>query len=270
MSRTASLRLYTRLADWWPLLSAPEDYAPEAACYREVLIAACDAPPRSLLELGSGGGNNASHLRQWFALTLVDRSPQMLEVSRTLNPQCEHIRGDMRTVRLGREFDAVLVHDAVMYLTTRSQLWAAMRTAFLHCRPGGAALFTPDFVRETFKPGTDHGGNDRDGRGFRYLEWTLDPDPKDATYEVRYAFLLKQRNGIVRGARETHLLGLFPRRTWLELLVKAGFTPSVIRDGFGRDCFVGRKPAANVSSPRPLPPRPSRRSTGSRGRRSGR
>ena len=51
-------------------------------------------------------------------MTLVDLSAEMLEVSRQLNPECEHIQGDMRTIRLGRQYDAVLVHDAVDYVTT--------------------------------------------------------------------------------------------------------------------------------------------------------
>ncbi|MHC4615594.1 MAG: class I SAM-dependent methyltransferase, partial [Planctomycetota bacterium] len=57
-----------------------------------------------VLELGSGGGNNASHLKKWFDMTLVDLSPHMLEVSRALNPECSHQQGDMRTVRLGTLF----------------------------------------------------------------------------------------------------------------------------------------------------------------------
>jgi len=89
-------RLYTDLASWWPLLSDPDgdDYAEEAAFARQVLIDACDAPPRTLLELGSGGGNNASHLKAHFQLTLVDLSPDMLAVSRALNPECDHVEGD--------------------------------------------------------------------------------------------------------------------------------------------------------------------------------
>jgi len=35
----------------------------------------------------------------------------MLELSRTINPELEHLVGDMRTIRLGRTFDAVLIHD---------------------------------------------------------------------------------------------------------------------------------------------------------------
>ena len=73
---------------------------------------------RTLLELGSGGGNNASHLKTRFDCTLTDISPEMLALSRSLNPECEHLEGDMRTLRLGREFDVVFIHDAISYLTT--------------------------------------------------------------------------------------------------------------------------------------------------------
>ena len=91
----------------------------------------------------------------------------------------------MRTLRLGRTFDAVLVHDAVMYMTTEADLRQAIETAYVHVRPGGVAVFAPDFVKETFKPSTDHGGHDGDGRALRYLEWSFDPDPDDTTVHRR-------------------------------------------------------------------------------------
>src|SRR4030095_15437118 len=109
-----------------------------------------------------------------------------LEASRTINPECEHIVGDMRTLRFGRRFDAVFVHDAVMYLTTAQELLQCMQTAHVHCEPGGAALFLPDFVRETFVSGVHHGGHDGEGRSLRYIEWTFDPDPEDTTYTVDF------------------------------------------------------------------------------------
>jgi SAM-dependent methyltransferase len=157
-------RLYRELASWWPLLSPPEEYLEEATFYRELLEAACAEPPRSLLELGSGGGGNASHLKHRLELTLVDLSPEMLAVSSALNPECEHVCGDMRDVRLGRVFDCVFIHDAIDYITSEEELRAVFDTAFLHCRPGGALLVAPDHVRETFEPSTGHGGSDaRDG-----------------------------------------------------------------------------------------------------------
>lgn len=122
-------RLYGELASWFHLLTAPEEYAEEAELYRRLITEGSDRTPETVLELGSGGGNNASHMKAHFKLTLVDRSPEMLDVSRALNPECEHVVGDMRTIRLGRVFDAVFVHDALAYVSTEPDLRAVIETA---------------------------------------------------------------------------------------------------------------------------------------------
>jgi trans-aconitate methyltransferase len=218
-------KLYSELADWWPLVSSPADYAEEAARYAELLTGACR--PARVLELGSGGGNNASHLKKHFEMTLVDLSPQMLEVSRKLNPECDHRRGDMRSVRLGRPFDAVFVQDAVGYMTTAADLLRTIETAFSHCRPGGASLLAPDWFRETFRSRVGTGGNDEGSRSLRYLEWTYDPDPADTTIETDFAFLLRSGPDPVRVVHDHHTMGLFERELWLDLCRSAGFQPEI-------------------------------------------
>jgi len=215
--------MYGELADWWPLLSPPSEYAEEAAFYTSRFRDLTDEP-RTLLELGSGGGNNASHMKHAFAgVTLVDRSREMLAISRRLNPDCEHVVGDMRSVRLGRTFDCVFVHDAICYATSPEMLRQVLETAATHCRPGGVALFAPDFVRETFVATTDLGGHDGDGRGLRYLEWAWDPDPDDTTYIVDYALVLRATDGSVEVRHDRHVEGLFSEDAWLEAMREAGF-----------------------------------------------
>ena len=226
---TAAPLIYSDLAGWFHLLTAPEEYAEEAEIYRRLFLETVDPPPKTVLELGSGGGNNASHLKRHFAMTLTDRSPQMLEISRRINPDLPHIEGDMRTLRLGREFDAVFVHDAVVYMLTEEDLRAAMETAFVHCRRGGVAVFVPDHLRDNLRPSTDHGGEDgEDGRALRYLEWIYDPDPADTTHTVDYAYLLREPDGSVRVEHDRHIEGLFSRDTWLRLLREAGFQPRAL------------------------------------------
>ena len=133
------MRLYHR-ARGWPLLDDPADYVEEAGLYGDLPAEARDGPIESLLELGCGGGNSASHLKRRFRrLLLTDVSEEMLAVSRALNPECEHRVGDMRTLRLGRTFDAVFVHGAVFYMTTEADLRCAMETAWAHCRAASAA-----------------------------------------------------------------------------------------------------------------------------------
>ena len=238
-------RLYTELATWWPLFSPPSHYGEDAADLLPVLLTATDPPPRTLLELGSGGGSLAYHFKGRLQLTLTDRSAQMLAVSRTVNPECEHVLGDMRSLDLGREFDLVFIQDAIMYATDPESVRATLGTAYRHCRPGGAALILPDFVRETFEPSTSTGGEDgSDGRGLRYLEWIWDPDSTDETYEVAFAFLLREPTGALRVDSDRHRFGLFPRAAWLHWMQEAGFSASSRIDPFDRDVFLGRRPRA--------------------------
>jgi SAM-dependent methyltransferase len=187
-------------------------------------------------------------------LTLTDVSPAMLAMSASINPECEHIVGDMRTLRLGRIFDAVLIHDAICYMTTEADLRAAMATAFEHLRPGGVAVFEPDHVRERFAIGTDHGGEDgptlpdgRPGPALRYLEWTTDPDPSDSTYQVEYAVLTRDAEGTVRVRHDQHVEGLFPKSTWLAIMTDVGLEAVAVDDPEGRVVFVGSRPVADGS-----------------------
>ena len=167
-----TLALYHELVPWYRLLDPPEDHLDEAivftAAFERTVVGSC----RTLLELGSGAGHNARHLRARFECTLTDISESMLNLSRGINPSCEHLTGDMRSVRLGQTFDAVLVHDAIVYMATVEDLKAAIETAFVHTRAGGAAIFAPDCVRETFEEYTRlHEGDDGD-RSLRCLEWS--------------------------------------------------------------------------------------------------
>jgi SAM-dependent methyltransferase len=251
-SRSGEYRLYQDLADWWPLISPPQEYAAEAG-YLAGVFAAAAVPVREVLDLGSGGGHIAVHLRGRLSLTLVDQSEQMLAVSRRLNPQCVHVQGDMRTIRLGRVFDAVLVHDAIDYVTSQAELSQVIETAFAHCRPGGIAVFVPDHVAETFQPVSGRGGGSSAGRQASFREWTWDPDPADDWVQAEYEFVLQETGGSPQVVREAHRLGAFSREVWRARLTAAGLSPQPgpgENAGTGepaglapRNLFIGRRPA---------------------------
>jgi SAM-dependent methyltransferase len=239
---TDSPRLYGDLANWWPLMSPPSHYVEEAADLLPLLLDDAESPAGTLLELGAGGGSLASHLKAHFRLTLTDRSPHMLAVSQIVNPECEHIVGDMMSLDLGREFDRVLIHDAIMYAVEPDHVRAALRTAARHCRTGGTLVVLPDCVRESFMPHTDCGGEDApDGRGLRFLEWTWDPDPSGHVLETAYAFILRDADGSTRVEIDRHRVGCFARANWLRWFEEAGFRTRIHVDPWRTDVFVGVK-----------------------------
>ncbi len=243
-----AMHMYSDLAPWFHLLTHPSDYTDEAEFVTRVVDEVVEGDARTLLELGSGGGNNASHLKARFECTLTDLSPEMLALSETLNPECEHIQGDMRTLRLGRTFDVVFIHDAVSYLTSEDDLRSAIETAAIHVRPGGVVILTPDATTEIFKPGTDHGGHDGDdGRSLRYLEWTHPLDsPNASTYDVDYVIAVRSEGEPLRIVHDRHTLGVFPEATWKRLLADAGLelVDTTVENPFELEqaAFAARRP----------------------------
>jgi trans-aconitate methyltransferase len=240
--------LYRELVPWYRLVDPPADHFDEAECYRAALERAASPPAETLLELGAGAGHNALHLKRRFRCTLTDVSEDMLGLSRALNPECEHLVGDMRTLRLNRSFDAVLVHDAVTYMTSEAELAAAARTAFVHTRPGGAALFAPDELRDNFRERTILLEGQEGERALRGLEWTWDPEPSDDTCLAEYALLLREGDR-VQAVHDRHLVGLFSRNTWLRILEEAGYrvelTPRPLDEaGQFDEVFLCRRPGA--------------------------
>jgi SAM-dependent methyltransferase len=236
--------IYEELLPWYRLLDPPTDHEDEASRYRDVLLTAVPEG-RNLLELGSGAGNNASFLKQRFQCTLTDISEGMLALSRELNPECEHLLGDMRSLRLERRFDVVFVQDAVCYMHSEAELKSAMETAFVHLKPGGAVLFAPDADRDSFVEHTALYESDEGTRSLRCMEWTWDPDPSDTLYCVDYALLLRD-GAELRAVHDRHIEGLFARETWLGLLGSVGFRGQVVTrqldDGGPDYMFLGVRP----------------------------
>lgn len=216
-------RLYSDLACLWPLVSPPEDYAAEACCWREVLRSRLGPGRHRVLELGVGGGHHLSHLTAEFEASAVDLSGAMMRHSRRLNPSVEHIVGDMRTVRLGRTFQAVLIHDAISHMQTEADLKATFATAAAHLEPGGVFITSPDYFRETFRdPCVDSATHSDGERELTFIEFAYDPDPADTTIETILFYLIR-KGGELRIELDRLTIGLFARQRWLELMGEAGF-----------------------------------------------
>ena len=198
----------------------------EAAAYVAALEGAGAPRGGTLLELGAGAGGNASFVKRNFRCTLTDLSPGMLALSRALNPECEHLPGDMRTLRLQRQFDAVLVHDAVAYMTTRADLAAAVATAFAHTRPAAPPCSRP----------ITSANRSANGRSFT-------PVTRAAFASVHRVDLgsrsgrrnLRRRVRVPAARRRRHQgrprpprRGMFARATWVEILSGAGYRVDLV------------------------------------------
>ena len=140
-------------ADQYDLLYHDKDYEAECDLLEQVFHRYGSDPIQSILDLGCGTGNHALPLAQrGYQVTGVDLSADMLERAQrkaqaSLSPAIRHLptfqQGDVRTLDLGQQFDAVLMMFAVLgYQLTNDNILASLRTIRRHLRPGG--LFVGD------------------------------------------------------------------------------------------------------------------------------
>jgi SAM-dependent methyltransferase len=136
------MSVFGNYSRYYDLLYRHKDYQGEAA-YIHSLIEKHRPGARTLLDLGCGTGRHASLLAgHGYAVTGVDRSPDMLAEARARGARAEFLEGDLRSVRLGREFDVVVSLFHVMsYQTTNADLAAALATLRAHLSPGGLFIF---------------------------------------------------------------------------------------------------------------------------------
>lgn len=215
-------RLYRDLSWTWPIISPPEDYIEESERIKRLIRKHSKIPVKTLLNLGCGGGHVDWVLKKYFAITGVDISPNMLKNARKLNPQITYFKADIRTVRLKKEFDAVVLHDSVNYMLTRNDLKAVFKTAYVHLKPGGV-LWT--YVEEhnkiqqnRTKLSTSKQGNTE----ITFIENYYDPNPRDTTYEFVFVYLIR-KNKKLRIHTDRHLCGIFKLKTWFSVIREVGF-----------------------------------------------
>jgi hypothetical protein len=66
------MRIYRDLARWYPLIADADEYADETDHICRLMTAMCERTSATLLELSSGPGHMASHLKSRLRCTLTD------------------------------------------------------------------------------------------------------------------------------------------------------------------------------------------------------
>jgi ubiquinone/menaquinone biosynthesis C-methylase UbiE len=133
-------------ADQYDLLYTDKDYEAECDLIENVFQRYAKGPIETVLDLGCGTGNHAIPLaKRGYKVTGVDRSGEMLAHAHqklvtddlTVKPPI-FVQGDLRSLNLNQQFDAVLMMFAVLgYQLTNDDVLAALNTVRRHLKPGG-------------------------------------------------------------------------------------------------------------------------------------
>ena len=215
-----------------------KDYLAESTELRRI-IEESSSGAKTLLDVACGTGAHLAELRRWYEVEGADLSPAMLAVARDRLPGIKLHRADMRTLDLGRSFDAVIcLFSSIGYITDPAEMrWAVARLA-AHVAPGGV-LILDGWVR----PDAWHEGSP--------------PQPDiaqdDEALVVRLAFTRRERNitnldmhHLVQTAEgiqyfvENHRLVLTATEDYVSAVEGAGLVARVIPDYMpARDRIVG-------------------------------
>lgn len=216
----SSWSAYNELAWTEEWLADPADYEREVGILTGLLRGAAGQPLGTLLHLGCGAGGHDTFFKRDFTVTGVDLSQGMLAMARGRHPEIEYIEGDLRTVRLGRRFDAVVIPDCIDYMVTREELRLALGTAAAHLGPGGVLLVVGK-TAEQFQDNNFAYTGERDGIQVTVLENNYVNPWRPETYEATLVYLVRRRGELTLHT-DRHLLGLFPLAAWEEVFREAG------------------------------------------------
>jgi SAM-dependent methyltransferase len=139
-----------KYANYYNLIYQNKDYTGEVE-YILSLLNKYQPKLKSILELGCGTGKHALILSEkGYQIDGVDLSSEMISIAhdqRQRLPQniasnVQFEQGDLRTIRMGKKYDAIVSLFHVMsYQTSNEDLSAAFATAKAHLKPGGIFLF---------------------------------------------------------------------------------------------------------------------------------
>lgn len=209
---------YTSLAWTERILAPPGDLAEEAQIYIEAVKRNSGGKARTMLHLGCGAGGHDFHFKGHFEITGVDLCGEQLALARDLNPGVRYIQGDMRNIRLDRKFDAVVIPDSIMYMSTVEDLDKALLTSATHLVPGGVFLAVVH-PKELFRNNNFvYSGSDGDTQ---VTVFENDHVVSDSTYEAAIVYLIRRETEL-QIYNEVHTLGLFSNSEWMRAFEGSG------------------------------------------------
>lgn len=263
---------FGRYARWYDALYRDKDYEAEVDFLEAMFGRLARRRVRTVLDLGCGTGGHALVLaRRGYAVSGVDRSPGMLRIARNkagaAGLAVGFERGDLRSVRLGRRFDAVIAMFAVLgYQTADEDVLAALATAAAHLAPGGLLVFDVWFGPAVLAdPPHDRTKRVSEG-GLHIVRRTrCETDLVSQVVSVRFSTEARARGRAPERCDEEHRMRFFFPRELALLLESAGLRLRLLAPFLEPD----REPGAGdwnvtVVAERPAQRRASARRTTSR------
>jgi SAM-dependent methyltransferase len=204
------MNVFNRYATYYDLLYSEKDYSGETEYVHNLIQSQCPGA-QTILNLGCGSGRHDRWLADYgYFVTGIDISEPMIAVAKQATSgkeSLEYIHSDVRSVRLGKKYDAVIaLFHVISYQITNEDLLDVFATAHYHLKQNGVFVF--DFW---YGPGVLS-----DWPATRVKEIEDDSIsitriakpkmfPNENVVDVKYhIFIREKRGGNVQEIKETH------------------------------------------------------------------
>ena len=145
--------MFAETSEYYDLIYSFKDYAAEAARIT-AWIEAEHPSATSVLDVACGTGEHARHLSGRFSIDGVDLEPRFVDIARAKVPGGRFEVADMRDFDLRAGYDVVqCLFSSIGYLSSGSDVVAALRCFRRHLRPEGLILVEPWLTPDVFQEG---------------------------------------------------------------------------------------------------------------------
>ncbi|HEX5839590.1 MAG TPA: class I SAM-dependent methyltransferase [Anaerolineales bacterium] len=218
--------------------SMGKDYAAEADRIHELIQKYKQSNGNTLLDVACGTGTHMGLLCDRYDVTGVDINIDMLRVARKKLPGLRFLQGDMRTLHLNHQFDAVTcLFSAIGYMRTKADLQKAVKSMSRHILLGGVVLVEPWFTPEQWNVGrvsTIY----VDKPHIKIVRMSHSAK-KGKISLLEFEYLIGTARGIEHMA-EHHEFGLFTHDEYIHAFTRAGLTVTHHAEGVdGRGLYIG-------------------------------
>jgi ubiquinone/menaquinone biosynthesis C-methylase UbiE len=234
--------LHNQLAKYYDRVYSYKDYLDEAVRLQNLIIKYLESGGNSLLDVACGTGLHLKHLKDDFVCTGVDVSKSMLKIARTNVKGVTFKEADMKTLRLGKQFDVIVcLLSSIGYVKTAASLERTIQNFSRHLKKGGLALIEPSHANSAYVKGeprlTTYDGKDAKIARMNYTNF------RQATAVLNMHILIAERGKDAKYFVDKHELGLFGINSTLRIMKAAGLKSKYLKNGLmtGRELFVGIK-----------------------------
>lgn len=218
---------------------AGKDYRTEASRVAEAVLAR-NPNAETLLDAACGSGRHLAHFAARFRCSGFDLNEPMIEAARRRVPGSVDLHvGDLRTIELGRRFDAVTcLFSSIGYVRPLEQMRVAVANLARHLDRGGVLVVEPWITPEAWEEDRSFGlevEEDGDGRLVRMTRsWRTG---STTVFDMHY--LWGSPAEIVHTA-EHHLVELYTFDQYRTAMEDAGCDAEVDEEGLiGRGLVIG-------------------------------